>query len=166
MPLPKEYNRLLQISRGKKKENKIFFDKLKKLRPKDLDVVTNEYHYKAFEKIDCLKCANCCATTGPLLKNKDIHILAEEMKMRQAEFTQKFLRTDEDGDLVFKSLPCPFLKEDNFCSVYSSRPGACRDFPHTQQHNIMEKIPVTFLNSMICPAVALVVEDLRKHYLK
>src|SRR5437868_538849 len=105
MALPKEYDKLLQMSRGKKKENKIFFEKLKKLRPKDLDVVTNEYHYKAFEKIDCLKCANCCSTTGPLLRNKDIQVLADDMKLRQADFTEKFLRTDEEGDFVFKSLP-------------------------------------------------------------
>jgi uncharacterized protein len=164
MPLPPEYEKLLQIARGKKKENKAFFDKLKKLRPKDLDIVTNEYHHKAFENIDCLKCANCCKTTGPLLKHKDIQSLSSELKMRQAEFTEKFLRTDEDGDWVFKKLPCPFLGDDNYCSVYSSRPTACRDYPHTQQRNIIEKIPITYLNSMICPAVAVVVEELKKHY--
>src|SRR5205085_8061249 len=68
MELLPEYERLLQIARGKRKENKSFLDRLKKLRPKDLDVVTNEFHDKAFEKIDCLQCANCCKTTGPLLK--------------------------------------------------------------------------------------------------
>ena len=161
-----EYEKLLQMARGNRKENKAFFQRLKKLKPKDLDNVTNDYHEKAFQNIDCLKCANCCATTGPLFKNRDIKILSGKFKMRPSEFTDLYLRTDEDGDWVFKKLPCPFLGSDNYCSVYSSRPTACRDYPHTQQRNIAEKIPVTFLNTMICPAVAVVVENLKKHYLK
>ncbi len=164
MSLPPEYEKLLQIARGKKKENKIFFDKLKKNRPKDLDRVTNDFHHKAFEHIDCLKCANCCKTTGPLLKHKDILTLAAEKKIRQSEFAEKYLRTDEDGDWVFNKLPCPFLGEDHYCSVYDARPAACREYPHTQQRKIIDKIPITYLNSMICPAVAEVVENLKKHY--
>ena len=164
--IPPEYEKLLQIARGNRKENNAFFQKLKKLRPKDLDIVTNSYHEKAFQNIDCLKCANCCATTGPLLKNRDVMILSGEFNMRPSEFTEHYLKTDEDGDLVFKNLPCPFLGKDKYCSVYSSRPTACRDYPHTQQRNIIEKIPVTFLNTTICPAVAVVVENLKKHYLK
>lgn len=161
-----EYEKLLQIAQANKKENKAFLQKLKKQKPKDLDIVTNNFHDTAFQTIDCLKCANCCATTGPLLKNRDIDILSREFKLRPSQFTEQFLKIDEDGDWVFKKLPCPFLGSDNFCSVYSSRPTACRDYPHTQQRNIAEKIPVTFLNSMICPAVAVVVENLKKHYSK
>jgi Fe-S-cluster containining protein len=166
MELPAEYQRHLQIANGKRKENKSFLDRLKKLRPNDLDVVTNEFHDKAFEKIDCLKCANCCKTTGPLLKYKDIQTLSLEKKIRQAEFTEKYLRVDEDNDWVFKKMPCPFLGSDNYCSVYSARPNACHEYPHTQQRNILEKLPITFLNSMICPAVAIVVENLKDHYKK
>ena len=159
-----EYEKILQVARGKRKGNKSFLQKLKKIKPKDLDVVTNDYHHRAFQNIDCLKCANCCKTTGPLLKNKDIDILSGELKMRQSEFANKYLRTDEDDDWVFKKLPCPFLGDDNHCNVYSSRPGACRDYPHTQERNIIAKIPVTYLNSMICPAVAIVIENLKAHY--
>ena len=159
-----EYEKLLEIARKNKLANKSFLEKLKKRKPRDLDIITNEFHHKAFEKIDCLKCANCCATTGPLLKNRDIENLSEELNIRQSAFTEKFLRMDEDGDWIFKKMPCPFLSEDKYCSVYSSRPTACRDYPHTQQRNIVEKIPVTYLNSLICPAVAVVVENLKKHY--
>lgn len=159
-----EYEKLLQMARGNKKENSIFFKKLKKYKPKDLDIITNDFHEKAFQNIDCLKCGNCCATTGPLLKNRDINMLSRELKIRPSEFTDAFLKIDEDGDWVFKKLPCPFLGNDNYCSVYSSRPTACRDYPHTQQRNIIEKIPVTFINTTICPAVAVVVEKLKKHY--
>ena len=165
-PLPPEYQKILQMASGKSKENKSFFRKLKKLKPKDLDIVTNEYHDRAFENIDCLKCANCCATTGPLLKNRDIETLSETLNIRPATFSETYLKTDEDGDLVFKKMPCPFLGAYKYCSVYDSRPGACRDYPHTQQRNIAEKLPITFLNSMICPAVAVVVEKLKENYPK
>ena len=121
-------------------------------------------HDEAFEHIDCLQCANCCATTGPLLKDKDIDRLAAATKMKPSIFTEKYLRIDEDHDYVFKSHPCPFLGNDKYCSVYENRPKACADYPHTQQNKIHNKLKITFLNSMICPAVAEVVEGLKKVY--
>lgn len=129
-----------------------------------MDVVTHHLHDEAFEEINCLECANCCRTTGPQLLDKDIERLANDKKLRPAFFTEKYLRIDEDNDYVFKSMPCPFLKDDNYCSVYESRPNACRNFPHTQQRNIMQKLKITYHNAVICPAVALVVDGLKKHY--
>jgi uncharacterized protein len=164
MPILPEYLNLLDNAVRLKRENKAFLEKLKKQKPGDLDVLTNQFHEEAFTRIDCLKCANCCSTTGPLIKNRDITALASHLRIKQSAFTEKYIRLDEDGDYVFKTLPCPFLGDDNYCSVYSSRPTACRDYPHTQQRNIAAKIPVTFLNSMICPAVAVVVEKLKEHY--
>jgi Fe-S-cluster containining protein len=160
-----EYQKILQLSTTKSTENKKFFERLKKLVPRDLDKITNQLHDEAFEKIDCLQCANCCNTTGPLLKEKDIDRLADELRLKPSQFTEKYLRIDEDYDYVFKQMPCPFLGADKYCSVYDSRPGACRDYPHTQQNKIHNKLKITYLNSMICPAVAMVTEGLKKHYL-
>ena len=157
-----EYKLLLESSIKKKKENKLFFELLKKIPPAKLDDVTHRLHEEAFEKIDCLKCANCCKTTGPLLKNKDIDNLAKHEKIKPGVFADKYLRIDEDHDYVFKKIPCPFLKEDNYCSVYSARPNACREYPHTDQRNIRSILSITYLNSMICPAVVMVVEGLKK----
>jgi Fe-S-cluster containining protein len=159
-----EYSKLLQLAISKKSENKKFFERLKKLQPKDLDKVTNQLHDNAFEHINCLQCANCCATTGPLLKDKDIERLASATKMKPASFTEKYLRIDEDNDFVFKEHPCPFLGHDKCCSVYEARPKACKEYPHTQQNKIQSKLRITYLNSMICPAVAEVVEGLKKVY--
>jgi len=159
-----EYQKLLDTSGKKKNENKKFFERLKKLKPADLDIITNRLHDEAFENIDCLKCANCCTTTGPLLLNKDIDRLAAHFKMRPSVFAEKYLNIDVDNDYVFKSLPCPFLNNDNYCSVYESRPNACREYPHTQQRNIYQKLKITFNNTLICPAVAVVAEGLKKNY--
>lgn len=164
MTIATEYQILLNTAKAKRKENKSFFERVKKQRPKDLDQITNQLHREAFQRIDCLQCANCCSTTSPLLKNRDIDALAGQKKMRPSVFTDQYLRIDEDGDYVFKSTPCPFLGSDKHCSVYDFRPKACREYPHTQQNDILKKIPITYNNSMICPAVALIVENLIKHY--
>ena len=159
-----EYRKTIELATKKSVENKKFLERLKKMQPRDLDKITNQLHDEAFEHIDCLQCANCCATTGPLLKDKDIERLANATKMRPAIFTEKHLRIDEDHDYVFKSHPCPFLGDDKYCSVYENRPKACADFPHTQQNKIPNKLRITYLNLMICPAVAEVVEGLKLHY--
>ncbi len=159
-----EYQKIIDSAKLKKAETQKLFEKLKKQKPKNLDRVTNELHDQAFENIDCLKCANCCRTTGPLLKNKDIERLASHFKLKPSLFTEKYLRIDEDGDFVFKAMPCPFLGTDNYCSVYESKPSACANYPHTQQRDILQKLKITYHNSMICPAVAEVVEGLKKIY--
>jgi uncharacterized protein len=159
------YQKLIEVAKSKRKENKKFLERLRKAKPSDLDAVTNTLHDKAFEHIDCLHCANCCRTTGPLLLNKDIEQLSKHFKIKPSAFSEQYLRVDEDGDFVFKNMPCPFLKKDNYCSVYNHRPGACRDYPHTQQRNIVQKLSITYQNSMICPAVAEVVEKLKDVYM-
>lgn len=65
---------------------------------------------------------------------------------------------------TFLSPPPLFLDHDRYCSVYESRPKACAEYPHTQQSKIYSKLRITYLNSMICPAVAEVVEGLKKVY--
>ena len=161
-----EYKQMIDAAKLKKAETQKLFDKLKKQKPKDLDKVTNALHDEAFEHIDCLKCANCCRTTGPLLKEKDIERLAAHFKLKPSIFSEQYLRIDEDGDYIFKAMPCPFLGSDNYCSVYESKPSACANYPHTQQREIIKKLKITYHNSMICPAVAEVVEGLKTHYLK
>ncbi len=159
-----EYQKIVENARKKSSENKRFLDKLKAKKPKDLDILTNELHDEAFENIECLDCANCCQTTGPLLLNKDIDRLSSELKLKPSIFTERYLRVDEDNDYVFTKMPCPFLGEDKYCHVYDARPNACREFPHTQQRNILQKLKITFQNTLICPAVAMVVDGLKKKY--
>ena len=53
-----------------RKSNKKLIQKLKKQKGKDVDQLFHEAHSKIFCEIDCLNCANCCKTTGPLFTNK------------------------------------------------------------------------------------------------
>lgn len=160
----KDYRLLLATANKNKAENKKFLEKLKKQRPKNLDQTVNLLNDQAFEEIDCLQCANCCKTTGPLLLNKDIDWLAKELKLRPAIFAEKYLKIDEDQDYVFKQMPCVFLGSDHYCTVYNARPNACREYPHTHQKDQLQKLKITYENSLICPAVAKVVEALKVEY--
>jgi hypothetical protein len=158
------YQKIVQQAIRKKTENKKFLDKLKKQKPSGLDQLFQEVNDEVFEKIDCLSCANCCTSTGPLFLNKDIDRMAKTQNLRPAIFTEKYLKIDEDGDYVFKAMPCPFLGSDKYCSIYEDRPNACREYPHLHQRNSLQKLGITYQNSLICPAVALALEKLKTHF--
>ena len=149
-------------SKLKRKENKKFFRDLKKINSKKLDQTIHSLHNNEFECIDCLKCANCCKTTGPLFTDKDISRISKFLKIKPSLFTDKFLRVDEDHDYVLKTLPCSFLLEDNRCSIYDVRPKACREFPHTDRIKQKQLLSLTQKNTEICPAVFNIIENLKK----
>ncbi len=128
-----EINNLPKLTKDKHKENKTFFTKLKKKPPKQLDYIMQELHDKEFKRTDCLTCANCCKTTGPLFTDKDVDRVAKHFKMKTQQFVEQFLRVDEENDYVLQSVPCTFLGVDNYCSIYEVRPKACREFPHTDR---------------------------------
>ena len=159
-----EENLLINWEKKSAEHQKLYKNWLSKANKNQVLKVLPELHEEAFEKIDCLQCANCCATTGPLLLDKDIERMAKHFKSKPSVFTEKHLVMDEDGDYVFKSSPCPFLGDDKYCCAYEARPNACREYPHTQQRNMLQKLKITGLNATICPAVAEVVEGLKKHY--
>ncbi len=106
-------------------------------------------------------CANCCKTLGPDFKEADITRIAKYFKMKLPAFEAEFLQVDEDGDKVFKSMPCPFLGGDNLCSIYEVRPKACREFPHTDRKKIHQINHLTIKNTLTCPAAYLFVEKLK-----
>ncbi len=147
-------------AQSKKRDFKQLAARVKKLKPRDADEVFRELHEEAFEHIDCLECANCCKGLGPRLQKSDIERLAAHLKMKSSVFIDTYLRKDEDNDLVFKNMPCPFLMPDNYCMVYTSRPKACREYPHTNQKNIRSILSTCVKNTETCPAVFEIFEKL------
>lgn len=141
-----------KLALQKQKEHKKFLDNIKKKSPKNLDYISQETHNEVFEAIDCLQCANCCKTTGPLYTEKDIERIAKHLRMKISDFEAKFLKTDEDNDKVLQNLPCFFLNEDNMCSIYEVRPKACREYPHTDRRKVYQINHLTLKNTIICPA--------------
>lgn len=144
------------------KETKDFFKKLKKRVPKDLDYIMQDIHEKEFSNTDCLTCANCCKTTGPLFTDKDIQRISKFFRMKEVDFISSYLRIDEDNDYVLQSIPCTFLGADNFCSIYDVRPKACREFPHTDRKKFQQISNITLKNVEICPAAFNIVEKMKQ----
>ena len=153
---------LPRLAKDKQQENKRFFGKLKKRPPKQLDYLMQELHEREFERTDCLQCANCCKTTGPLFTNADISRISKFFRLKPAEFIDAYLRIDEENDYVLKDLPCTFLGSDNHCAIYEVRPKACREFPHTDRKKFHQISELTMKNVGICPAAFNIVEAMKK----
>ena len=153
---------LQKLAKDKQPENKKFLDKLKKKPPKNLDYVMQNLHDKEFKKTNCLDCANCCKTTGPLFTSADIERIAKHLKQKPQQFINQHLRIDEDNDYVLQSVPCTFLAADNTCFIYDVRPKACREFPHTDRKKFQQINNLTLKNIEICPAAFNIVEEMKK----
>ena len=155
-------DKLPQLAADKKSQNQRFFTKLKARPPRELDTLMQELHHEEFRKTDCLECANCCKTTGPLFTGADIDRIAAHLKMRPGQFVERYLRVDEDGDTVLQQLPCSFLDAENYCLIYEVRPKACREYPHTDRKKFHQITGLTLQNTAICPAAFRIVEELKR----
>jgi Fe-S-cluster containining protein len=152
-----------ELARSKRKENKKFFTRLHGQDPKRLNEQFHAMHEEVFAETDCLTCARCCRTTGPLLTKQDIGRISKKQGMKAADFEKQYLRVDEDGDWVMKSLPCPFLELDtNKCKIYEYAPKACRQYPHTNHPNMKSILGLTETNVRHCPAVFEMVERMKQ----
>lgn len=127
-----------------------------------MDLVVHQLHEDVAERIDCLSCANCCRSLGPAIYDKDIERMAKALRIKPSEVMSSYLKIDEDGDYVFKSMPCPFLMPDNYCSIYESRPKACREYPHTDRRNFEQIFKLTVKNTATCPIAYEVLSELIK----
>lgn len=119
-----------------------------------------QLHEEAFEKIDCLSCAACCKNYSPRFKTPDIKRISKYLRMKESVFIETYLNLDSEGDYVVKSTPCPFLGDDNACSIYDVRPSDCARFPYTDEDVFIKRTNITLKNSSFCPIVYYVLESL------
>lgn len=165
-----DIEKLYQLEYLKREANKALprhkkmVTRIRAKKSKQLDYTFMALHEEAFEKIDCLKCGNCCRGLGPRIVYKDIERLGKSLRLSPQKVIDKHLRIDEDADYVFNSMPCPFLGDDNYCFVYDDRPKACRDYPHTNHSKMLKHINLTVKNSSTCPAVFYILERLSEEY--
>lgn len=157
--MTEQLRKLLEKGKNNKKENKKLL--LNWAKRKDLDQLFHSKHEEVFNEVDCLQCANCCKTTSPIFRDVDIDRISKHLGVRPSDFTSKNLHIDEDGDWVLNSSPCLFLDENNYCKIYEVRPKACRDYPHTDRKQMSQIMELTYKNSMVCPAVAEMVERIK-----
>ena len=157
--VPIEY--MKSTLRKKKKTYVTFLRGITHRKVRGLDSLAKALHIQAFEKIDCLECANCCKTMSPTYKN--VHRIAKYLGMSYQEYFNKYLYFDETGDIMNKNVPCQFLKKDNKCSIYEVRPKDCSGFPHTQLKDFKLFVAGTHLQNIeYCPATLYVVERMHQ----
>ena len=156
-----DYKLLPLLAAKSEPEWKRFYIKNKK-KLEGMDLRVQALHDKVSSGTDCLKCANCCRSPGPRITDKDIERMAKALRMKATDVIKNYLRVDEDGDTVFQSMPCPFLGDDNYCSIYESRPKACREYPHTDRKRFYQIYNLSIKNAATCPIVYEVLEQLTK----
>ena len=151
-----------QLASGKAATQKKFLQRLAKQPSEKVDSLFHQAHQNVFSTLNCLTCAHCCRTTSPIFYSADIERAARILRLRPATFIETYLRIDEEGDYVLQAVPCPFLQEDNHCSIYEHRPKACKEYPHTDRKKIIQIMPLTMRNTQVCPAVFEMVESIRR----
>lgn len=158
-----EYRQMIEEGLKRLAETKKLFAHLKKKKPANLDDLVGALHTRAFDLIDCLKCGNCCRSLGPRISDRDVARISKTLRQKPSQFTESYLKIDEEGDYVFSAMPCPFINPENYCRVYADRPQACAGYPHTDRRRFVQLLDITLLNIKICPAVAWMTLAMRKH---
>jgi Fe-S-cluster containining protein len=93
-------------------------------------------------------CSHCCHIPV-LITQTEAHVMADELKITVAK-PEKFVRA---GNKAYDGVACPFLA-DNECSIYESRPLACRIHYSMAGDDLLcqivpgESIEVPFFNNM------------------
>jgi hypothetical protein len=123
------YRYFYKMQQGDKHQLKKYKQFLQKADKNKVLKALPTLHEEAFKKINCLDCAMCCKNYSPRFKTPDIKRISKHLKMKEGVFIETYLRLDEDGDYVANSKPCPFLGDDNYCSIYDNRPSDCVRFP-------------------------------------
>jgi len=129
----------------------------------DADKLAGELHERAFQIVDCTRCANCCKTMDIKFDDEDIERIAGHLNMPTAEFIETHLEANEDdGSYKARQKPCPFLGDENRCTIYGVRPTVCREYPHTDKKGFTFRTMGIANNALKCPAVFWIVEEMKK----
>ena len=129
-----------------------------------LDAVVHEITDDVWSKLDCTECAHCCKTAQVEVSTKDITRLAAHLGISAKEFAKRYTRTDGDNAVIFKTVPCVFLGEDNLCTVYEVRPDSCRDYPLLHKPNFRSRSLFMLESNAVCPIIFNVWQRLKARY--
>jgi Fe-S-cluster containining protein len=151
---------LVNWEKKSRERQKLYKQFLQRVSKNEVLSRLQEIHEEAFNKVDCLSCANCCKNYSPRFKTPDIKRISKLLGLREGVFIETYLKEDEDGDFVLQTVPCPFLGADNFCSIYEDRPSDCRRFPYTDEDVLIKRTSLTIKNSSFCPITYYTLERL------
>ena len=164
MKLETDLKVIKRLARMRREENLDFRAYLKELpfssRRIDLEVQRLLKHVTA--RIDCKECGNCCREKQPVLGQAEILRLAKQLAITPTTFRRRFLKPAPSriSGMIFKRRPCPLLKA-GICSLYRSRPGDCRSYPHLHRKDFVRRTLQAVENYGECPIVFNVYELLK-----
>ena len=164
MKLETKINRIKELSAKKEPENWGFRSFLKscEIPEKTIDSIVHRLNQEISTQIDCRECSNCCKEMDIVLNPGDVDKMAEALNMSAGEFEERYLIKDHESDkYVIGTHPCPML-ENNLCTIYSSRPSACRSYPHLHKKSFSSRTIGVIGNCSVCPIVYNVYEHLKK----
>ncbi|MBS1665668.1 MAG: YkgJ family cysteine cluster protein [Bacteroidetes bacterium] len=142
-----------------KRKIKGFLTRLEKRYPKGVKLHQVEADIKAWERTDCLDCANCCKTMSPTYTKEDIRRISKHLNMSEKAFREKWLYKDRTGDWMNVKQPCQFLDlKTNMCDIYAVRPRDCAGFPHHKKAMGADYMHMYKQNIEFCPATYRLVE--------
>ena len=138
-----------------------FLTRLEKKLPRGFDELAADADRAAWQRTDCLDCANCCKTMSPTYTGKDIRRISAHLGMTERAFREKWLYKDKTGDWMNVKQPCQFLDlKTNLCGIYEVRPRDCAGFPHHHKKMDSGYMHVYKQNVGFCPATYRLVEGL------
>ena len=155
-----DLEKIKQLGERNQSANYRFRSFLKGGNSAQIDRAVHELCDFYYSNIDCTKCGNCCTVMKPLILKKDLKSLSLATNRTMDEFKKEYIQIDEDGDMSFNKLPCPFLKSLK-CSVYDCRPNDCRSYPHLHKKDFISRLFGVIDSYSICPIVFNVFEDLK-----
>ena len=93
---------------------------------------------------NCNKCGLCCKTYPIDIVWSDLcrwHKESRKDILQEVSFIDNYPEKGYAGIYIEKTLrnpkqSCPFLTEDNSCSIYKTRPMVCADFPDSKEESI------------------------------
>jgi len=161
-----EHDRVVQDwTQNAKRNDDENYEFLRSLKNRDYgfepDELAGKLHQQAFQIVDCTRCANCCKTKTPEFSDEDIDRIASHLDLEIDAFIETYLEVGENGAYRTRQKPCPFLGEDNRCTIYEIRPTVCREYPYTDKEGIVHRTMSVANNTQVCPAVFWLVEQMK-----
>ncbi len=85
------------------------------------------FQLKINDIIGCKRCGWCCKSCNINIDFNDIENIIKYLRIDFDNFYNSYMEQNAVNNYLKR--PCPFLKQDNKCEIYSVRPKVCREFP-------------------------------------
>lgn len=112
----------------------------------------------ALQKNQCIGCGKCCSSR-PYGYFQGLRVQKDDtlFRLRLKNSKKEIISSKEYDRFSFEGTACSFL-DNNLCSIYSDRPGVCRNYPFLYSHifdsgNDKSLLAKGIVLSKDCPAI-------------